>query len=213
MKNEMMGVYIRGEETFNFNFGTDLSIADKQKFVNTVVGLLVDDKHYNSVIRDLIFDYFIIEFLTDVDTSEFKESSFFVNDVEEFLEETNIIDIVKANVAPTLFDELNKAIDNSIAYLTGIHTNPLSEALASLVNTLEKKVSDFDMSGMAKIAQKFASITGELTADKVVDAYVNSDLHKKNLEEIAESKVNKAEFAEVLDMAIKAVNEENKMGK
>lgn len=213
MKNIKMGTYIRGDEIHNFNYGTDLSVADKQKFVNSVVGLLVDDKHYNSIIRDLITDYFTIEFFTDIDTIELRESSFFVNDTEKFLEETNIIDIVKANVSPTLFDELNKAIDNSIAYLTGIHTNPLGEALASLISTLEKKVNEFDMSDMAEMAQKFVGMTGEFTADKVVDAYINSGLHKKNLEDIAEGKVEKTEFAEVLDKAIKDVNEENKIGK
>ena len=194
MKNVMMGTYVRGNETYNFNFGTDLSIADKQKFVNSVVGLLVDDKHYNSVIRDLITDYFTIEFFTDIDTTEFTESSFFVNDVEKFLDETNIVDIVKANASPTLFDELNKAVDRSIEYLTGIHPSPLNEALASLVNTLEKKMNGFDMESMMGMAQKFVGMTDKLTPESVVNAYINSDIHKKNLEEIAESKVEKVEF-------------------
>ena len=193
MKNVMIGTYVKGEELINFNFGTDLSITDKQKFVNSVVGLIVDDKHYNSVIRDLITDYFTIKFFTDIDTTELEESSFFVNDVEEFLEETNIVDIVKANAIPTLFDELNSAIDKSVEYLTGIHTNPLGEALASLVNTLEKKVNEFDMGNMMDMAQKFADMTGDFTVDNVVNAYINSDIHKKNLAEIAESKVEKVE--------------------
>lgn len=195
MKNVIMGTYIRGDETYDFNFGTDLSIADKQKFVNSVVNLIVDDenKKYNSILRDLVFDFYIIDFLTDIDTAELKESSFFVNDVEKFLEEANVIDIVKANASPTLFDELNKAVDKSIEYITGIHTNPLGEALASLVNTLEKKVNEFDMGSMIDMAQKFAEMTDELTPDSVVNAYINSDMHKKNLEEIAESKVENVE--------------------
>ena len=93
----MMGTYIRGEETHNFNFGTDLSVADKQRFVNSVVSLVVDDenKRYNSILRDLIFNFYVVDMLTDVDTTELKESSFFVNDVEWFLEETNIEEHIK----------------------------------------------------------------------------------------------------------------------
>lgn len=195
MKNVMMGTYVRGDETYNFNFGTDLSIADKQKFVNSVVNLVVDDekKKYNSILRDLIFDFYTIDFLTNIDTTELKESSFFVNDVEQFLEETNIIDIVKANVSTTLFDELNEAVDKSIEYITGIHTNPLGEALASLVNTLEKKVNELDMGSMMDMAQKFAGMTGELTPESVINAYINSDIYKKNAAEIAESKAEKIE--------------------
>ena len=198
MKNVMTGAYVKGEKTIDFNFGTDLSIADKQRFVNSVVGLVVNDKNktYNSMIRDLMFDFYVVDFLTNVDTTEIKDSSFFVKDVEQFLEETNIVDIVKANAAPTLFDELNNAVDKSIEYITGIHPSPLNEALASLVSTLEKKVNEFDMGSMMAMAQKFANITGELAPQTVVDAYIHSDLHKKNLEEIAESKAQNAEIVE-----------------
>ncbi len=212
MKNVMTGTYVKGEELIGFNFGTDLSVFEKQKFVNAVVGLVVDEKNYNSILRDLIFDFYVVDMFTNIDTAELKQSPHFVNDVEQFLEETNIVDIVRANALPTLFDELNKAVDNSIAYLTGIHPNPLNEALASLVNTFEKKVNEVDLDSAMKMAKKFADMTGKLTPESVVDAYVNSDLHKKNSEEIAESKAEKAEFAEVLDAAIKAVNEKNKTG-
>ena len=214
MKNVMTGTYVNGDELIEFKFGTDLSIADKQRFINSVVGLVVDDvnKKYNYILRDLIFDFYVIDMLTNIDTTELKESSFFVNDVEKFLEETNIIDVVKANASPTLFDELNNAVDKTIEYITGIHTSPLGDALASLVNTLEKKVNEFDMSGMAEMAQKLIGMTGEFTPESFVNAYINSDMHKKNLAEIAESKVEKSDFAEVLDTAIKAVNDENKTG-
>lgn len=200
MKNVMMGTYIKGEETHNFNFGTDLSIADKQRFVNAVVNLVVNDetKKYNSILRDLIFDFYIVDFLTDIDVVELKESSFFVKDVEQFLDETNIVDIVKANASPILFDELNKAVDKSIEYITGIHTNPLGEALASLVNTFEKKINEFDMESMMDMARKFAETTGGLTEEGIVNAYINSDMHKNNLDEIAKSKAEKAEINEVV---------------
>lgn len=188
MKNVMTGTYVRGDKLIDFNFGTDLSIADKQKFVNTVVSVLIDDEHYNSIIRDLIVDFYTIKFFTDIDTTKLSDSPSFFDDVEQFLEETNIIDIVQANALPSLFDELNKAIDNSIAYLTGIHPNPLNEALANLFNTLEKKVNGIDLNSVMGIAQKFASMTDEFTPESVVNAYINSDLHKNNLEEISTSK-------------------------
>lgn len=209
MKNIKMGTYIYKDKSRNFNFGTDLSIADKQKFVNVVVGLVVDDleRKYNSILRDLIFDFYTIKFFTDIDTTELETSPSFVDDVEQFLEETNIIDIVRANASPILFDELNKAIDKSIEYITGIHPSPIADSLASLFSALENKVNEFDMGSMMEMAQKFASMTGELNVDNVVKAYVDSDFHKKNLEEIEASKVEKTEVNEVLDTVTQIVYE------
>lgn len=191
MKNIMTGTYIHNDEFINFNFGTDLSIANKARFVNSVVNLVIDDENYNLVIKDLIFDFYIINFLTDIDVTELKQSPNFIDDVEKFLEETNIvniINIVKANAVPTLFDELNKAVDKSIEYRTGIHPSPIADSLASLLSTLEEKIKDIDLSSAMEMAQKFASMTGELDTESIVNAYINSDFHQKNLEEIAKSK-------------------------
>lgn len=209
MKEVKSGTYTRvienGDETYNFNFYTELSAVNKLKFVNSVIDILIDENHYNSVIRDLIFDFYVIDIMTDVDTSELKSSPTFLNDVEKFLEETNIIDIVMANVRPSLFVELNKAVDDSIEYLTGIHSNPLNEAITSLVNTIEKKINEVDLDSMMVMAQNFAKMTNDLTLDKAMDAYYATDAHKKNMVEIDEVKKRRAEFANDMDKAIKIV--------
>ena len=186
--NMKTGVYYYGEESRSFSFYTDLTVAQKLAFVNSVVGLVVDEDNYNSVIRDLIFDFYIIDIMTDINTTEFKDSLNFLNDVEDFLLSTNIIEIVKANAFPALFDELNDAVNKSIAYRTGIHPSPISDSIASLLSTLEKKIDEIDLSDMAEMAQKFVGMTGELTPESIMNAYINSDIHKKNLAEIADSK-------------------------
>lgn len=203
----MNGTYFKGEESFNFNFYTDLSSAMKLKYVNSVVEILIDEYHFNSIIRDLISDFYIVDIFTDIDMTEFKNSPAFLNDVEQLLEETNIADIVKANMKDGLLDELNKAVNLSVSYRTGIHINPLNEALASLVSTLESKVNEVDLTSMMDMVQKFAGMTGELTPESVMNAYMNSDFHQSNLAEIEESKKRKAEFAKDMDKAIKAVSE------
>lgn len=208
--NTKTGAYFYNDESCDFKFVTDLPAVGKLKFVNSVTDLIVDETRYNSIIRDIIFDFYLIDIMTDIDVSEFKKSPNFLKDVEEFLLSTNIVAIVKANAAPTLIDELNTAVDKSIQYLTGIHPSPLSEALASLVSTLEKKINEVDITSMTEMAQKFAGITGEFTLDNVVNAYMNSDIHKKNLVEIAEAKKQRAEFAQDMDKAIKLVKEESK---
>lgn len=227
MKNIKKGTYINynNDETCNFNFATDLSAYRKMMFVNYVVNSIVDENRYDFIVRDLIFDFGLINILTDIDTSfinQRDDDNNVINPIifiEQFLEETNVVDIVKANMVDGLLEQLNKAVDKSIEYRTGIHPSPLNDALANLVNTLEKKVSEFDMSGAMEMVQKFARMTGELTPENVVNTYFDSDIHKKNLEEIAESKNNKenkkneVKISEGLGEAIRSVIEENKAEK
>lgn len=201
MKNIKTGTYINytTDESYNFEFATDLSAYRKMMFVNYVVNSIVDDDRYDSIVRDLIFDFGIVSIFTDVDTSFINrtdDEGNLINPIifiEQFLEETNVVDIVKANMEAGILEELNKAVDKSIEYRTGIHPNPLNEALASLVSTFEKKVNEVDLKSAMSMAQKFAEMTGDLSVDSVVNAYMNSDMHKKNLEEVAKSKSEKVE--------------------
>ena len=176
IRNTRTGVYTYNGEEVSFNFYTSISAYDKVRFVNTVVNTLVDD-NYISVIRNLIFDFEIIDVFTDIDTSNIKD----INAIEQFLEETNIVEIVKANIDSNVIEELNKAVDDNIEYRTGIHKNPISESLSNLLNTLEEKVSGIDTEKMMEMAQIFSNVSGELTADKMLEAYSKSDLFKNLL--------------------------------
>lgn len=194
MKEMKNGVFTYNDESYNFDFKTSLSAHDKQTFVKTVVDNLVGDDGYDVVIRDLIFDFVIIEAFTNIDTSFINMKDDDGDDInpiipiEHFLEEANVVDIVKANMEVGLLDELNRAVDLNIQYLTGIHPNPLNEAIANLVSTIEKKICEVDLDSMMSMAQKFADMTEDFTLDNIVNAYMNSDVHQKNLEEIKEAK-------------------------
>lgn len=216
MMNEMKnGVFIYKNEDYNFDFKTSLSAYEKLTFVKTVVGNLVDDNSYDFVVRDFIFDFAIIDIFTNIDTSfiDMKdEDGEDINPIiliEHFLEETNVVDIVKANMEIGLLDELNKAIDLNIQYITGINPNPLNEALANLVFTLEKKINEVDLDSMMSIVQKFNGMTEDFTLDNLVNAYMNSDTHKNNLAEIAEFKKRNSN-AENTNKTTKSASKVNK---
>lgn len=206
MTNVMTGTYTHktdnGEETFNFDFYTELSTSNKLKFVNSVCDILIDDKNYNYVLRNLLFDFYIIDIFSNIDTSELKSSSFFVNDVEKFLEETNIVDIIKANAKDGLIEELNKAIDVNVEYKTGVHKNDLNDALTSLINTIERKLNEVDLDAMSEMANIFSGMSEDFTPDSIVNAYLKSDAAKKNMEDIEKSKVERAKIAKEVSNVI-----------
>lgn len=189
-----MGVFTYNDESYNFNFKTSLSAYDKMTFVKTVVSNVVDDDCYDVVIKDLIFDFTIIEVFTNIDTSFINMKDDDGEDIspiiliEHFLEETDVVDVVKANMEDGLLNELNHAVDLNIQYLTGISPNPLNEAIASLMSTLEKKIDKVDLDSMMEMVQKFAAMSEDFTLENAVNVYMNSDTHKKNLAEIEEAK-------------------------
>ena len=215
MKNSKLGTYTHNDETYNFNFTTSLSASEKITFVNSVVDTIVSD-NYNSMIKDIVFDHMIIQLFTNVGGSYFENSENKIDAIEQFLEETNIVDIVKANMEFGLLEELSHSVDLAIEYRTGIHPSPIADSLASLINTLEKKINEIDLSETMEMAQKFSSIAGDFTPESLVNAYMNGDIHKNNLEEVAESKKNKKnkkneiKIDEDLGEAIRAVVKEDK---
>lgn len=194
MKEMKNGVLLYNDESYDFVFKTSLSTYDKRAFVRTVVSNLVNESGYDVVLRDLIFDFVLIDVFTNIDTSFVYMKDEDGDDIdpviliEHFLAETDVVAVIKANMEEGLLGELNHAVDLNIQYLTGIHPNPLNEALASLISTLEKNVNKVDLDSAMKMAQKFAGMTQELSVDNIINAYINSDIHKENLEEIAEAK-------------------------
>lgn len=189
MKNVMTGVYIKGDENFGFNFGTDLTAYEKAVFVNSVAGTLVDDDDYNFIIRDLIFDFYIVKMFSDIDTTFVKDAEDDPNTnpitvMEEFLEDSNIVDIIKVNIKGDLIDELNKAVDLNVEYKTGIHKNALNDALTGLIDTLEKKLNEIDITSMVDMAKAFTGVSDDFTPENIVKAYMSTDVAKKNVKRI-----------------------------
>ena len=174
-------IYKYGDNEFQFDFYTSLPISKKSEFVNSVSYLLIGD-NYKVVLKDLLFDLFIVDIFTSVDVKHIIQSDTIIDDAEEFLNDTNIVEIVKANAEHGAIEELENAIDLNIEYKTGIHRNIISDSIANFVNTLEKKVSNFNMNSdeLTEMMGLLSGLSGELTMDNLLDAYARSDMYKQN---------------------------------
>ena len=181
MKNEVKtGVYTIDDKDAPFAFYTSLNAYRKSQFVVSVSNILVGD-NYNYVIRDLAFDFCIVAIFTDIDTTDVQDADDGITAMEEFVEKFKpVIDIVKANVEDGVFDELHTAIDLNVEYRTGIHINPISSSLAKLLDTLNNKFSGFDLDKMIEIAEPMSKIAGELTPEKMLDAYAKTNIFKEH---------------------------------
>lgn len=201
--NVKMGVYTRNDEEINFNFYTSLCAKDKVKFVKSVVSTLVDDD-YLHVLKELVFDFYIIDIFTDVDTYEVHHAIDPLDAMESIVYETNIVEIVRANAEAGFMEELDRAVELDIEYRTGIHSDPIAESISSLLNKIEKKFEDFDLKSLMGAADALSGISGEFTPDKMLDAFANTDIFKnKYKSEIAEGQID--------DNAVKIVKGDKKV--
>lgn len=194
LKEKKMGVFTYKNESYNFEFKTSLSAFEKLAFVRNVVDSIVNHNSYDVVIKDLIFDFNIISVFTNIDTSFISMKDEDGNDINEiiliehFLNESNAVSIVKENMEYGLFDELVRAIDLNIQYLTGINSNTINDAIVDLISTVKNKINNIDLDTAMDMVQKFSNMTEDFTVENLVNAYINSDTHKKNLAEIEEAK-------------------------
>ena len=171
-------IYTYKDNTNTFNIVTDINEWLKAKFINTVTNLVVNEDYYPSL-RNLFFDFELINYFTDVDVTEIEKSETSIQDMEDFLKETDIVEYVKDILGEELIETLNKYVDESIEYRTGIHKNPLLESLGSLLKTAEKQMSALNTDKTMDLINKLGNISGDLTPEKIFETYMNSDVFKK----------------------------------
>ena len=178
-RNVKMGIYTHNGKEVNFNFYTSLRAYDKMRFVKNVTDLVVGDD-YNSVIRDMMFDFMIIDIFTDVDITEINNSKDAINMIEQFLDDTNIVKIVRDNAEIGVIAELEKAVDDNIEYRTGVRRNPIVDSISNLLNTIETKLVGIDTDSMMQMAQVISGMSGEMTPERVWEAYSKSNIFKEH---------------------------------
>ena len=177
--------YTRNGEEIDFNYYTGMTVSNKLAFVNSVVGVVVGDDYYYPMLKDMVFDYQLINFMTDIDTDITDENdNASIDEIERFLADTNAADILKINLDIDLLMELYDSVDKAIEYKTGIHPSPIADAVSSILNVAEEKLRGFDMDSMTGMAKTFAKLQGDITPDKMLEAYANSDIFKKQYDDV-----------------------------
>ena len=167
------------EKEIDFKYRTELTLQQKVSFVNFVLGVIFDDDYCFSIIKNEVFDIALIYMFTDVLKYE-EDFTFSLNNIEEMLNTTNVIEILKKEIDNDLIKDLNEVIDMNIAYKTGVNVNSISTSFSSLLKTIENKVSDFDVDEFSNTLKKFGDITNGMSPDKIMELYTKTDAYKKN---------------------------------
>lgn len=174
MKNIKTGVAIdkRTDEELKFNFQTDLTIKEKIRFVSSVVNTVVGDDYY-SFLKDLIFDFEIIEIFTDIDTSDISEATDRIATMEEFVNNTNVVEIVKAN-SENVIAELYQAVEDDLEFKTGVHRSTVLNSLEKLINSLDNALNK-NYDDIVSMAKKINEM-GDINTEDVFNALIEKTL-------------------------------------
>lgn len=178
-----------------FNYCYDIPMSQKIAFVDSVVSPVVGDDYYYPMIKDIMFDFRMIQFFTDIDT-DVVDGDDTLDQIVEFLESTNAADVVKVSVNFDVIQELYEAVDKAIEYKTGIHPSPIADGIASILKMAEEKLSGIDVDSANAMAKVFGNMQGNITPDKMLEAYANSDVFKKMHEKVVKKQDERDKKAE-----------------
>lgn len=177
----------RLERTVDFEYTTELTAQQKVNFVNNVLEVIFSNDYCYSIIKDEIIDIMLVDTFTNILKTD-EDFDYKLNAIDEFLSNTNVVDIIRENINPHLYEELVDAIDENISYKTGIDRNGISTAVSSLLKTIENKVSAFDVDELTNILKEFSGLTDNLSEEKIMELYTKTDAYKKNYEETINAK-------------------------
>lgn len=183
----VVSTYINNGVETEFSYYTNPSMSSKISFVTSVVNIVVGDDFYYPMIRDMVFDFCLVSYFSDIDpyvSADVNGAEDTIDDVERFLENTNAALVMREGMEPDVIMELEDCVDKEIEYRTGIHPMPLTNAVASLLNMVEKKFSNFNVDNLNSMARVLGNMSGEITPDKMLEAYANSDVFRKMHEKV-----------------------------
>ena len=178
--------YIDNDETVEFNYYLDVPMSRKLAFVDSVVDAVVGDNYYYPMLKDMMFDFRLVQLFSDIDTGvvNYGDSEEDVIDqIADFVERTNAADVLKVSINFDVVQELYDCVDKMIEYRTGIHPSPIVDGIAKLLDAVEKKFNDIDVDAMTGVAKVFGKLQGDITPDKMLEAYAKSDIFKKQHED------------------------------
>lgn len=171
-----------GKET-EYHYAVNASYMEQAAFVISVTDGVIINGNYVSALKDVIFNLKLVQSFTDIDMSQFYvDNGLNLDMFASFDEETGVSDMLKVFADDGVIDSLISALDDNIAYRTGMRRDGVTEAVVGLIKTITARVATFgnglDADATMDFIQKFTE--SDISGESIVNAYLNSDNYKKN---------------------------------
>lgn len=185
--------YTYNNEEVEYHYSPTMTYSEQVSFVKSVSNMvLFNDGTYIPLLKDIMFNFFLINDFTDIDISMFNNEfgDFDIDKFADFDNNTGLSNSIKTNIDTTLLYNLIDSVDSCIAYKTGISKDNIGMAVVELINTLKKKIDTFgnniDSDTVLKFMQNFNE--SGLNANEIAKVYFNSNEFKHGIAEVVDEK-------------------------
>lgn len=160
---------------------TSLSIQRKVELVNFVVNSVVDDTDFYFIATDIIFNFALVKFLTDIDIDIDENVGLGLTELEEFFDGNDIVDVIRDTLGKDFINKLYQSVQYGIEYKTGVKINDVSQSFIRLLDTVEEKVSKISIEEMLNAVKAISSFNGNFSPDNILNAFAKTDIFKEKI--------------------------------
>ena len=182
MNYNMTGQFTYKDETYDVKYTDTLTTFEKLQFINNTVSWVVGED-YRPILKRFAYRYNLC-LLSDVDFNQFvsaDENGNNIAELIEFIDSTDLPDIIENSLDIAVVDELKENINLDIEYRTGIHSDSISSAISDLINTLSKKMDELLTPDTLDALTKIASMD-TVEPKAVVDAFIDNTEHHEQID-------------------------------
>lgn len=182
MNYNMTGQFTYKDETYDVKYADTLTTFEKLQFINNTVSWVVGED-YRPILKKFAYRYSLC-LLSDVDFNQFvsaDENGNNIAELIEFIDSTDLPDIIENSLDITVVDELKENINLDIEYRTGIHSDSISSAISDLINTLSKKMDELLTPDTLDALTKITSMD-TVEPKAVVDAFIDNTEHHEQID-------------------------------
>lgn len=167
-------IYTFNNETKKYHYDTKITASNKMAIVGGTADLILDNNNMSGyAVKDLMFNIVLLKVLTDIDFSD----DMTLDDYEEFIEETDVIEVLQSALGYNVLQELESCVMVNLQYMVGdkgVKIDVLSSSLSRLINTISDNVASFNVKDTKKFMSAINKISGEINTEKFVKALADS---------------------------------------
>ncbi len=178
--------YIYNGEVKEFKYRTTATLSEQITFVEMVSdGVFVGDS-YLPLLKEPVFDYWLIATFTDIDMGELADIDVF----DRFNKETGVAERIRNKLNSILLNNLSTSVDSNIEYKKSIAHDNISTAIVDLINMIKDKIEAFGNGLNSDVVMDFIQKFSEsgIDGESIVKAYLDSDQYKENVADVVDAK-------------------------